>query len=39
LPAGNYQFDWNAGNFPSGIYYYTLTKGSCCETRKMILIR
>jgi plastocyanin len=39
LNAGTYEIDWNAGNIPSGIYYYTLRAGSYVETKKMILIK
>jgi hypothetical protein len=41
--AGNYHYDFNAGNLASGIYYYTLTfKGDNQEvkriTKKMIIL-
>ncbi len=39
LKAGNYQFEWQANSLPSGIYHYTLTKGSYSKTKKMILLR
>jgi len=37
--AGSYELEWNAGNFPSGIYFYELTAGEFAETRRMILIK
>ncbi|MEO8515063.1 MAG: T9SS type A sorting domain-containing protein [Ignavibacteria bacterium] len=39
LNAGTYQMDWNAANFPSGVYYYKLTAGSYSDTKKMVLIK
>ncbi|MGE5811711.1 MAG: carbohydrate-binding domain-containing protein, partial [Ignavibacteria bacterium] len=39
LPAGNYSVKWNAENFASGIYYYSISSGSYFEHKKMILLR
>jgi hypothetical protein len=39
LLPGSYQADWNASNYSSGVYYYTLTAGHYYETKKMILIK
>jgi hypothetical protein len=39
LSAGSYSYEWNAGNFPSGIYLYRLRAGNYIETKKMILMR
>jgi plastocyanin len=39
LSAGNYNFEWNASNLTSGIYFYKLTSGDFVETKKMILLR
>ncbi len=36
---GSYSVNWNGGNFPSGVYYYTLSSGSFSKTRKMLLIK
>lgn len=39
LQAGTYEVKWDAGNLPSGVYYYKLTAGEYSEVRKMILVR
>ena len=39
LKAGEYEVDWNASNYPSGVYYYKLESGSFIQTKKMILIK
>lgn len=36
---GKYKVNWQAGNYPSGVYFYKLTAGSFVQTRKMILIK
>lgn len=38
-PAGYYSVEFDAGNLPSGIYFYTVTSGNFTYTRKMILLR
>jgi len=38
-PAGSYRVEFNAENFPSGIYFYRLTAGSYTKTMKMILMK
>jgi predicted lipoprotein with Yx(FWY)xxD motif len=37
--AGNHNVEWNAVNFPSGVYFYRLEAGSFVSNRKMILIK
>jgi len=37
--AGNYNIEWNASSFPSGVYFYRLTAGSFVANKKMILIK
>jgi predicted heme/steroid binding protein len=37
--AGEYEVNFNAGNLPSGIYFYHLKTGQYSETKKMILLR
>ena len=39
MPAGKHQISWNAGDLPSGIYYYTIQVGGNIETRKMLLVK
>jgi type IX secretion system substrate protein len=39
LKPGKYEVEWNAVNYPSGIYYYQLTPGNFTQTRKMILLK
>ena len=37
--AGDHVVEWNAGQIPSGIYFYRLQVGNFSETRKMILLK
>ncbi len=37
--AGSYGIKWNAGNIPSGIYYYRLISNNFVETKKMVLLK
>jgi photosystem II stability/assembly factor-like uncharacterized protein len=40
LKAGSYSADWNASNFASGVYFYSLIiNGSIVYTKKMVLIK
>lgn len=39
LPAGNYSYQFNASEMPSGIYFYRLQTESFMETKKMLLIK
>ena len=34
-----YEIEWNAKNYPSGLYLYKLTVGNYTETKKMVLIK
>jgi photosystem II stability/assembly factor-like uncharacterized protein len=38
-PVGVYEVNWNAANFPSGVYFYRLQAGDFVQTRKMILLK
>jgi hypothetical protein len=38
-PAGNYQVQWDASGFASGVYYYKLEAGKFQQIKKMILIK
>ncbi len=37
--AGEYKVSWEASNFPSGVYIYTLYAGTKITSRKMLLLR
>jgi hypothetical protein len=37
--AGNYEIEWDASNYPSGVYFYKLEADDFKETKKMILIK
>jgi len=36
---GNYKIDWDASNFPSGVYFYKIVTDSYSESRKMVLVK
>jgi len=37
--AGKYEIEWDASEYPSGIYFYKLESNSLSETKKMALIK
>ncbi len=39
LTPGTYSVDWDASNYPSGVYFYRLTAGEFIKTNKMILLK
>jgi hypothetical protein len=39
LKPGIYEIDWDANNYPSGVYFYSLTSGSFTQTKKLILLK
>lgn len=39
LPAGQFQFTWDAGHLSSGIYLYRLKAGSFSQTNKLVLLK
>ncbi|NNG27603.1 MAG: T9SS type A sorting domain-containing protein [Ignavibacteriaceae bacterium] len=39
LSAGNYEVEFDAADFSSGIYYYQLKAGDFVDTKKMILLK
>ena len=38
-PAGTYEVEWDAIEFPSGVYFYQLKTEGFVETKKMILMK
>jgi len=39
LTAGSYKVDWDAANFPSGVYYYKIQTNEFQEAKSMMLIK
>ncbi|MBK9227918.1 MAG: T9SS type A sorting domain-containing protein [Ignavibacteria bacterium] len=39
LNKGIYSVSWNAADFPSGVYFYTLSSGNLTQTKKLSLIK
>lgn len=39
LKTGSYTVDWDATNYPSGVYFYKVIAGENSETRKMVLVK
>lgn len=39
LNPGTYRVNWNASNYPSGVYFYKLISDKYTETRKMVLLK
>ncbi len=39
LSTGSYSVDWNAGDMPSGVYFYRMTAGDFTQTRKLVLMK
>jgi hypothetical protein len=39
LQPGTYEVEWDATNYPSGVYFYKLTAGNFIDTEKMVLIK
>lgn len=37
--SGSYSIEWNASEFPSGIYFYELSYGNYRDLKKMILVK
>jgi hypothetical protein len=37
--AGEYFIEWNAENFPSGIYFYRLNAGTFAKSNKLLLLK
>ena len=39
LKSGTYSTDWDATNYPSGVYFYKLSYGNFNQTKKMVLLK
>lgn len=39
LQSGGFEVTWNAGELPSGIYYYRLTSGHWSQVNRMAIVR
>lgn len=39
LQPGSYSVDWNAAQYPSGVYFYRLTAVNFTETKRMTLVK
>lgn len=39
LEPGYYEYQWNASNYASGVYFYRLTAGNFVSTKKLLLIK
>jgi hypothetical protein len=39
LPAGNFEYEWEAGRLPSGVYFYRMTTSDYTRTGEMLLFR
>ncbi len=37
--SGNYEYVWNSGNYPSGIYFYQISNSDFSITKKMVLVK
>ena len=39
LSPGTYEVEWDASNYPSGVYFYKLTAGDFTQTKKLVLLK
>ena len=39
LQAGTYEVDFDASNYPSGVYYYKLITTDYSETKRMVFLK
>jgi len=39
MQPGSYNVDWDASNFPSGVYFYKIESGDYSESKRMVLVK
>ena len=39
LQPGSYEVEWNASNYPSGVYFYKIKTEGFTQTKKLMLIK
>lgn len=39
MQPGSYSVDWDATNYPSGVYFYRLESGDFSESKRMVLVK
>lgn len=39
MQPGSYSVDWDASNYPSGVYFYKLEAGDFMESKRMVLVK
>jgi hypothetical protein len=39
LKPGTYEVEWDASNYPSGVYFYKLIAGGFTNVKKIVLIK
>jgi hypothetical protein len=39
MQPGSYNVDWDASNYPSGVYFYKIKSGDFVESKKMVLVK
>jgi hypothetical protein len=39
LKAGEFEADWDASSFPSGVYFYKMEAGEFVKTSRMVLVK
>jgi hypothetical protein len=39
LSPASYVVDWDATNYPSGVYYYKITADGFTDTKKLVILK
>ena len=39
LEAGTYEYNWNAAEYSSGVYFYRVESGNFTATKRMLLVK